>query len=78
MNAANLTNPNNNFTARFIWVEEPDSHECCVTLLEIDAKGDQRLAENLTRHDARLRWKQLIRAGWVFDKASQPSEPCEN
>ncbi len=84
MNIADLTNPNNNFTTRFIWVEEPDPFHAIrteprnVTLLEIDAKGDQRLAENLTRHDARLRWKQLIRAGWVFDKASQPSEPCEN
>ncbi len=75
MKIADLTNPRNNFTARFVWVDDHDSH---VIMLEIDASGTTRETRNLDRPTARLIWKQMIRAGWEFDKASQPSEPCEN
>ncbi len=71
MRIADLTNPNNNFMARFIWVDDHDSY---VIMLEIDAAGMPRGTKNYSRPDARLVWKQLIRAGWVFDKASQPSD----
>ncbi len=69
MRIADLTNPRNNFMARFVWVDDHDSY---VIMLKIDAAGTTTETGNYPRPDARLIWKQLIRAGWVFDKASQP------